>query len=511
MNITRFALGIRFDTVGLPVDDVMERSIFNEIFSVLTVSQLKGLRIYGGDYYDRFGSKPGVYMVVLMGGSLKEMRRIYEKLRDDAGVSMYLTHNRPFIENNALAHVEGLKYFGTVNGNGTITGGDEALILTVPKLHGKKRAVGKRIKILLAPESYGGFLTSYEAIKRLTIAARRHFPGVKVIPVCVTDGGNGMLEAIISAGKGVYRYASVKNAYYEKTRARYGVLFGTLAVIEAGEAAGLKDGKQCAGPSTYGVGELIRRALDEGIKRIIIGLSDDIAQDGGIGFARALGARFYSADGDEIIETGGMLDKISRADMERLHPGVKESQFIFVYNGKDSRLHGSEARLAEIIASASGREDILSAAGAGVCSGMGAALIAVLNAAPKPALTASLEAVNIEKLIAGSALIVTGGDCAVSLGVSPGIIPTLIAYGKARRIPVAVLMGDSKEAYIDSDSFGQAAVIALERYGDTVNDSGKGYIARFDKAADRLFRLIRIGRDVERISSVKLKMRKRKE
>lgn len=509
MNITRFALGIRFDTVGLPVDDAMERSIFNEIFSVLTVTQLKGLRVYGGNYYDRFGTNPGVYMVVLMGGSLKEMRRIYEKLRDDAGVSMYLTHNRPFIENNALTHVEGLKYFGTVNGNGTITGGDEALNLTAPKLHGKKRAVGKRIKILLAPNSYGGFLTSYEAIKRLTIAARRHFPGVKVIPVSVTNGGDGMLEAIVTAGKGVYRYASVKNAYFEKARARYGVLYGTLAVIEAGEAAGLKDGKQCAGPSTYGVGELIRRALDEGIRRILIGLSNDIAQDGGVGCARALGVRFYSADGDEIIETGGTLAKISRADMERLHPGVKESEFIFVYSGEDRRLSGSEARLAEIMASASGREDILSSAGAGVCCGMGAALIAVLNATPKFALTASLEAVNIEKLIEGSALIVTGGDSIGSLGVSPGIIPTLIAYGKARRIPVAVLMGDAKEGFRDAESFGQTAVIALERSEDAVNDTGKGYIARFDKAADRLFRLIRIGRDVERISSVKLKMKKR--
>ena len=140
MELKRFGLGIRFDLMSDAVDDTSARYMLEEVFSVLTVSELKGLSVYGGISNADKAAGQNIYTVVIMGGSLKEMRKIYEKLDNDAGINMYLASTLPYIENNRLADMEGLLYFGEVKADGTMKNGDHDMYsLSVPKRHGKKR------------------------------------------------------------------------------------------------------------------------------------------------------------------------------------------------------------------------------------------------------------------------------------------------------------------------------------------------------------------------------------
>ena len=106
MKITRFALGIRFAAMAEQPHKEFARKIFEGIFSVLTLSELEDLTLYGGA--DPFspanaeGEESDVYLVVLMGGKLKQMRKVYHAIADDAALDMYMVHNRPFVENNRL-------------------------------------------------------------------------------------------------------------------------------------------------------------------------------------------------------------------------------------------------------------------------------------------------------------------------------------------------------------------------------------------------------------------------
>ena len=215
MKITRFALGIRFAAMAEQPHKEFARKIFEGIFSVLTLSELEDLTLYGGA--DPFspanaeGEESDVYLVVLMGGKLKQMRKVYHAIADDAALDMYMVHNRPFVENNRLYKVEGLDYFGQVRPNGRIEGGDGTLDgLSVPKKRGRRKPVGKGIRVMLAPADYER-LTSTDAIKRMTVAARRHFQGVKLAPFPINDGGEGFGASIVTATGGAAQHFA--NAY----------------------------------------------------------------------------------------------------------------------------------------------------------------------------------------------------------------------------------------------------------------------------------------------------------
>ena len=315
MKITRFALGIRFAAMAEQPHKEFARKIFEGIFSVLTLSELEDLTLYGGA--DPFspanaeGEESDVYLVVLMGGKLKQMRKVYHAIADDAALDMYMVHNRPFVENNRLYKVEGLDYFGQVRPNGRIEGGDGTLDgLSVPKKRGRRKPVGKGIRVMLAPADYER-LTSTDAIKRMTVAARRHFQGVKLAPFPINDGGEGFGASIVTATGGAARKIAVTSGTLDgKWDAYYGVVSGRTAVIETAQ------GFSAGGISSIGVGEMLRRALDEGLKNIIIGVHDAQMGDGGMGFARALGVRFFDKDGAELDASRDALPLIERAEAD---------------------------------------------------------------------------------------------------------------------------------------------------------------------------------------------------
>lgn len=491
MNITRFALGIRFAALAEQPHKEFARKIFEGIFSVLTLTELNELTLYGGPdpltpsgEYDK---ESDVYLVVLMGGKLKQMRKVYRAIAADAALDMYMMHDRPFVENNRLYKVEGLSYFGQVKSTGRIEGGDGTLDgLTVPKKRGRRKPVGKGIKVLLAPTDYEG-ISSIEAIKRLTVAARRHFQGIKLAPFPINEGNAGFVKSIITACGGAIRKTSVAGCTcVGKKDASYGVVSGRTAVLETAEAF------SSGGISSLGVGEMLRRALDEGLKRIIIGMDDAYLGDCGMGVARALGVRFFDEGGNELACSSTTLPLIARAETEYLHPRLSETEIIII----DATTHtdlvppkGIDKLVCALNASLDTRD--------GELTGFAWTMCALTGAKYSRDYGDLLTAIGFDKLARNTALLVTGCSVLDKEAMRPGKpMYAIIKRCAELKIPVAAVVDSVDDGLSELYDITNAGIMTV-----TVSDDEQDYARHFDDAADRMFRFIRMGRDVEKIGT----------
>jgi glycerate kinase len=157
---------------------------------------------------------------------------------------------------------------------------------------------------IVAPDSYKGSVSAVEVALAMERGILQVFPSAKVRKIPIADGGEGTVEALVTATGGQYRSNEVAGPLGERIQAAWGVLGGgKTAVIEMATASGLPlvpaDRRDPRKASSYGTGELIRAALDAGIRQIIIGIGGSATNDAGTGMARALGAR------GRWITTGG--------------------------------------------------------------------------------------------------------------------------------------------------------------------------------------------------------------
>ncbi len=495
MQIKRLGLGIRFDFLSPAPEREHARQAFEEIFSVLTLSELEGLLVYGGQDF-MTGREENVFLAVIMGGSLSAMRRIYGKVSADAAIGMYLAHTHPFIENNRLQHWQNPSFYGEVQKDGTLRGGDGTLDgLTVPQKRGRRRPVGKGVKVLFAPEGYGP-LSTEDAVRGLSVAARRHFQGVKIVPVPITYGGRGMVRALVTAADGAYRTAKITPAGPgRKSSAAYGVLHGRLAVMELAEALP----EDAGWTSSMNAGEMIRRALDEGLREIVLGTAESVVKDCGMGCMRALGVKFFDADGAELKGSAEELGRVAVVDTEYMHPRLRETKLTIVAGERNEppEAYAADAeRFRTLVADAAGKSG-------GDCAGVSGLLSALGGAERVNGIGALLDAVDFNRLLQGVALVVTGTMYLDGDSLSEGrAVPSVLARAAARGVPAAVLAGGVSND-VDEARLGSAGVAAFINAPMTVEDAGTHAEELFEAAADRMFRLIRIGRDVEKIGAPK--------
>ncbi len=186
------------------------------------------------------------------------------------------------------------------------------------------------MKLLFASDSFKGTLSSDQIIKLLNESAQRVFPGCETVGVPIADGGEGTVDAVIAVTKGDYRKVKVHGPLMEETEASYGVFHGDSAIIEMAAASGLPmvptDKRNPLNTTSYGTGELIKDALDNGYRKLSIAIGGSATNDGGMGAMRALGVRFLDADGNELTGVGSDLEKVADIDMSGLHPAVAEAE-----------------------------------------------------------------------------------------------------------------------------------------------------------------------------------------
>src|SRR2546425_9975736 len=173
------------------------------------------------------------------------------------------------------------------------------------------------MRVVVAPNAFKGTLTASEAAAAIALGVREVFPGADIVELPVADGGDGTVEALVSANHGDYRAAQVEGPLGDPVSAQYGLIeSGRKAVVELATASGLtllppsrRDPRRT---STYGFGQLLEAARRDGAETIIAGIGGSATNDGGAGMAQALGYRLLDADGRDPPRGGAALSRLQR-------------------------------------------------------------------------------------------------------------------------------------------------------------------------------------------------------
>ena len=294
------------------------------------------------------------------------------------------------------------------------------------------------LRIVIAPDSFKGSLTAAQAAAAMAVGARRARPDVEVVLMPLADGGEGTEEALVVATGGWRHSARVMGPLGDLVDAVWGRLGpgGETAVVEMAAAAGLPlvppDKRDPRRTTTFGVGELLRRPVEAGAKRLIIGLGGSATNDGGVGAMQALGVRFWDAAGVPLPEpiTGGDLRHLARIDASALHalfagvevviasdvtnPLLGPTGASAVYGpqkGADAaivaELDAALTQYAAVLRRDLGR-DVAALPGAGAAGGMGAGLMAFLGARMQSGIDLVLDAARFEERAQGADWLLTG-------------------------------------------------------------------------------------------------------
>ncbi len=353
------------------------------------------------------------------------------------------------------------------------------------------RNVGAFMKIIVAPDSFKGSLTSMqaaEAIERgIKKAALTSKENVEIIKVPMADGGEGTVEAIISAIGGKIIQTKVLDPLGRKIDSFFGVLPDNTAVIEMAAASGLNlltvEERNPMKATSYGTGELIKAALDIGCKNIIIGIGGSATNDGGVGMCQALGIKFLDKEGKQIGFGGGELYKINKIDISSLDSRINDTIITIASDVKNtlcgpngaSAIYGPQkgatSEMVEILdrnlkhfATAIQKQfnkDVLNVPGSGAAGGLGAALMAFFRAELRLGINLIMELVKLEDKVKEADIVITG-EGSTDYQTLYGKVPLGIAkVARKHNKPVICISGSLGEGYEELYNEGIEALFSI--------------------------------------------------
>ena len=322
-------------------------------------------------------------------------------------------------------------------------------------------------KWILVPDSFKGTLSSGEICALMQAAVRRHVPGAEVIALPVADGGEGSVDAFLTAVGGEKRFVPCTGPRGVEIQGFFGLLpGGGTAVVEMAAAAGLPlmEGQlDAAGATTYGVGELIRAAAAAGARKIVVGLGGSATNDGGCGMAAALGVRFLDRAGHPFVPVGGTLEQVARiegarppeldgvelvamCDIDNPLCGENGASHVFgPQKGADPALAETLDRglrhLAEVIRRDLGK-DVLDLPGAGAAGGMGAGMVAFLDSRLEMGIETVLDTVGFDSLLPGATAVLTGEGRLDGQSLRGKVVVGVARRARRAGVPVVAVVGD---------------------------------------------------------------------
>lgn len=371
-------------------------------------------------------------------------------------------------------------------------------------------------RFVFASDSLKGTLSSLDAARLLGEAAERHFPGCSWASVPVADGGEGTLDAILAACGGERVLAIAEDPLGRPIEAAYALLPDGRAVIETAAASGLTllapSERDPLATSTYGTGQLVRDALERGARDVTVALGGSATNDGGMGLARALGARLLDEKGGELAGRGADLARVSDVDLSGLCPLAAEARFTMMCD-VDNPLVGPEGasavfgpqkgaspedvlalddgmrRWASVLERAFGQS--FDVPGAGAAGGLGAVCLAFLGAKAVGGVERVLELVGFDELLEGADLCVTGEGHADAQTLRGKVVSGVAAACERASVPcVAVVGGMSAGA---ERVPGLAAMLPTAIDAMPLDEALGRAEELYALAAERLFSLLSLG------------------
>ena len=313
------------------------------------------------------------------------------------------------------------------------------------------------MRVVIAPDSFKGSLSAVEVAEALARGVRRAWPAAQVELLPVADGGEGWVETLVRATGGRLVTRQVTGPLGEPVEAQYGLFQQDgeeVAVIEMAAASGLTlvppDRRDPRVTTTRGTGELIRDALDQGARRLLVGIGGSATNDGGAGMAQALGVRFLDEAGAELPPGGAALARLARVDLSGLDPRLAQTEVVVacdvdnpltgergaaaVYGPQKGatpemvqELDAALAHFADVVEGVIGRS-FRELPGAGAAGGLGFGLMAFAGARLQRGIELALETLQADRHFAWASLVITG-EGRIDRQTLHGKVP----FGVARR------------------------------------------------------------------------------
>ncbi len=322
-------------------------------------------------------------------------------------------------------------------------------------------------RVVIAPQSFKGSADAVAVASAIARGVRRVWPRAECVELPLADGGEGTVRALVHATRGETCRSRVQDPLGREIDAAWGVLGDrTTAVVEMAAASGLPllddDERDPRVTSTRGTGELVLAAAASGAQRIVVGIGGSATNDGGAGMARAFGYRFLDGDGRELPEGGAALARLVRiegqTDPRLIRPAIdvacdvrnpllgREGATAVFGPQKGAtpemqrELEAALARYADVVERFVGR-NVRDVPGAGAAGGLGAGLIAFLDARLVSGALLVLDAVGFDTRLVGADLVVTGEGRIDGQSVYGKLTHAVTQAARRRGVPVVAVVG----------------------------------------------------------------------
>lgn len=376
------------------------------------------------------------------------------------------------------------------------------------------------MKIVLAPDSYKGSLTATEICSAMTKGILRLVPNAEIVAVPMADGGEGTVESLVGGTRGRIITKVVTGPLGDPVKAFFGVLGdGKTAVIEMAAASGLPlvpaDKRDPRFTTTYGTGELILAACEEGCTKLLVGVGGSATNDGGTGMAQALGYHFLDQNDRELPPGGAALQRLVRIDSATRNSVLNGVEVIVacdvtnpltgpngaavVYGPQKGAtpdiiaiLDQALEHYAKIVARDLG-VNIGDLPGSGAAGGLGAGMMAFLNAKLQPGVEVVSAAIGLKEKLKGASLVFTG-EGRIDGQTINGKTPIGVAkIAKTLGLPVLAVAGSLGPGVEDVFDHGIDGAMAVTDHPMTLEEAIFDAENLVAAATERIFRIYLAG------------------
>ena len=376
------------------------------------------------------------------------------------------------------------------------------------------------MKVVIAPQSFKGSISALDAAKAMEEGVKRVVSDAETVLVPVADGGDGTLETLVEATNGEIRSATVTGPIGKPVMAEWGALGdGETAMIEMARTSGLAllslDERDPLRATTFGLGEVIREALDAGFRSFIVGIGGSATNDAGAGMAQALGVRLLDESGNDLPPGGAALADLHHIDTSGLDARAVEAQFSVacdvsnpltgpegasaVYGPQKGatpelveQLDAALRNFARIVERDIGTS-INDVPGSGAAGGLGGGMMAFLGGSLRAGVDIVLDQVGLDEKLEGADLVITG-EGQLDFQTVYNKAPIGVAWrARERGIPVVAVSGSLGQGFEDVHAEGIDAVASIVSAPMSLEEaSTRGEELLADAAAEAM-RFMKVG------------------
>ncbi len=375
------------------------------------------------------------------------------------------------------------------------------------------------MKVVLAFDSFKGSLSSLEVANSFSKGVKKIFPNANILSFSMADGGEGTVQSLVDGSKnGKLVEVKVKNPLMQEIKAEYGILEDKTAIIEMASASGLpliaENERNPLKTTTFGTGQLIKDAIEKGVRNFIIGIGGSATNDAGIGMLNALGYDFLDQNDNKLEPIGQNLVKIAKVSSQNVIKELKDCNFTIACD-VNNPLHGTNGA-AYVFAPQKGanqdmvkeldlglqsfakvvknynNKDVASVEGAGAAGGLGFGFVAFLNTKLQKGIDIVTERLLLEDAIKDANMVITGEgriDCQSMMGKVPTGVSLL---AKKYNIPTIAIGGCVNEDIENIYDYGITSTFAIINKAMSLQEAMDKEKAELLVAntAENIFRLI---------------------